>query len=240
MSPFDLAVIVSCSVAGFTLQGAVGFGMGILGSPILILIDPRLVPGPVLASTMVFTLMVTLRERRGIDLGGLRWAMIGRIAGTFPAAAVLAVLPESQLSRVFGLAVILAVAISVSGVHIQPRPLTLLAGGVLSGLLGTVAAIGGPPIALLYQNASGARFRGTLSSLFLVGTIISIAALVPAGRFGGEELRLSLFLLPGALFGFLVSRRLASRLDRGHTRPAVLSMAAVAGVIVVVRSFFAP
>ncbi len=239
MSPLDLTIVVLCGVAGFTLQGAVGFGMGLLGSPILILIDPRLVPGPVLASTMVFTLMMAVRERRGIDLGGLRWALVGRIAGTFPAAAALAVLPENQLGRMFGLMVVLAVAISVSGVHIRPRPLTLLVGGVLSGLLGTVAAIGGPPIALLYQHASGTRFRGTLSSFFLVGTIISIAALVPAGRFGGQELRLTLFLLPGVLFGFLVSRRLARRLDRGYTRPAVLTVAAVAGLIVVVRSFVA-
>ena len=240
MSSLDLAVVVLCSVAGFTLQGAVGFGMGILGSPILILVDPRLVPGPVLASTMVFTLMVTVRERRGIDLGGLGWALAGRIAGTLPAAALLTVLPESQLSRVFGVMVLVAVAISVSGVHIRPRPLTLLGGGVLSGLLGTVAAIGGPPIALLYQHASGARFRGTLSSLFFVGTLISIAALVPAGRFGAPELRLTLFMLPGAAFGFLVSRRLARRLDRGYTRPAVLAVAGAAGLIVVVRSLVAP
>ncbi len=237
MSSLDLVVVVLCSVAGFTLQGAVGYGMGILGTPILILIDPRLVPGPVLASTMVFTLMVTVRERRGIDLGGVGWALAGRIVGTLPAAAVLAVLPESQLSRVFGLMVILAVAISVSGVDVRPRPSTLLAGGALSGLMGTVAAIGGPPIALLYQHASGTRFRGTLSSLFFVGTIISIVALVPAGRFGGSELRLTLLLLPGAAFGFLVSRRLASRLDRGYTRPAILAVAAMAGLIVVVRSF---
>ena len=240
MSSLDLAVVVLCSVAGFTLQGAVGYGMGILGAPILILIDPRLVPGPVLASTMVFTLMVTLRERHGIDLGGVGWALAGRVVGTLPAAAVLAVLPQHELSRVFGLMVILAVAISVSGVRVRPRPSTLLAGGVLSGLMGTVAAIGGPPIALLYQHASGARFRGTLSSLFFVGTIISIVALVPAGRFGGSELRLTLLLLPGAAFGFLVSRRLASRLDRGHTRPAVLAVAAIAGLIVVVRSFVSP
>ena len=240
MSSLDLAVVVSCSVVGFTLQGAVGFGMGILGTPILLLVDPRLVPGPVLASTMVFTLMVTVRERRGIDLHGLGWALAGRVAGTLPAAALLAALPGNALSRVFGLMVVLAVAISVCGVRVRPRPATLLAGGALSGLLGTVAAVGGPPIALLYQHASGARFRAALSSLFLVGTLISIAALALAGRFGGPELRLTLFLLPGALFGFLAPRRIARRLDRGFTRPAVLAVAALAGLITVVRSFVAP
>ena len=74
-----------------------------------------------------------------------------------------------------------------------------------------------------------------LSSFFLVGTIISLAALSLVGRFGRDELRLTVALLPGALFGFVVSRRIASRLDRGYTKRAVLATATVAGLIVVVR-----
>ena len=237
MSPFDFFFVILCSAVGFTLQGSVGFGMGILGSPILILIDTRLVPGPILASTMLFTTLLTVREHRAIDLGGLRWAVIGRVGGTIPAAAMLALLPSEQLRLVFGIIVLLAVAISVSGVHVELRPASLLVGGVLSGIMGTIAAIGGPPMALLYQHAPGARVRGTLSSLFLVGTIISLAALVFVGHFGLDELRLTLVMLPGALFGFVVSRRIASRLDRGYTRPAVLTIATVAGLIVVARYF---
>lgn len=237
MSPFDAVLVVLCSVAGFTLQGAVGFGMGMLGSPLLLLIDSRFIPGPILASTMVFTGLLTLRERRAIDFGGVRWAMAGRFVGTLPAAAVLALVPAEQLRLLFGAMVLLAVVISVSGLHVEPRPATLLAGGALSGLMGTIAAVGGPPIALLYQHASGARVRGTLSSVFLVGTVLSLAALMLVGRFGRDELLLSLALLPGAAIGFLVSRRIASRLDRGYTRRAVLAVASVAGLIVVGRYF---
>jgi len=239
MSPFDTLLIILCGAVGFTLQGAVGFGMGILGSPILILIDTRLVPGPILAATMVFTTLLTLRERRAIDLGGLRWAVIGRTAGTVPAAALLAVLPSEQLGLLFGGIVLFAVAISISGLQVEPHPVSLLVGGALSGMMGTIAAIGGPPMALLYQHAPGACVRGTLSSLFLAGTIISLVALVFVGRFGRDELQLTLALLPGALFGFVVSRRIASRLDQGYTRRAVLAVAAVAGLIVVVRYFIA-
>ncbi len=239
MSPLDTVLVVLCSVAGFTLQGAVGFGMGILGSPLLLLIDSRFVPGPILASTMVFTGLLTLRERHAVDLNGVRWLIAGRFAGTIPAAAVLAVLPAEQLSLVFGAMVLLAVAISVSGLQVEPRPAALLAGGALSGLMGTIAAVGGPPLALLYQHAPGARVRGTLSSVFLVGTVMSLTALVLVGRFGPDELSLSLTLLPGVVVGFFLSRRIASRLDQGYTRRAVLSVAAVAGLIVVGRYFAA-
>ena len=72
MSPLDIAIVVLCSVVGFTLQGAVGFGMGILGSPILVLVDTRLVPGPILASSMLFTMMLAVREHRAIDFSGAR------------------------------------------------------------------------------------------------------------------------------------------------------------------------
>ena len=70
MSLVDAVIVLLWSVAGFTLQGAVGFGMGLLSSPVFMLIDPRLVPGPVLASTMVFTLAGASRDRRtGVPLG---------------------------------------------------------------------------------------------------------------------------------------------------------------------------
>ena len=239
MSPLDLLAVLLCSAVGFTLQGSVGFGMGLLGSPILLLVDTRLVPGPILAATMVFTALLTLRERRAIDLGGLRWAVAGRVAGTLPAAALLAALLPEQINLLFGGIVLIAVALSLSGRHVEPGPVSLLVAGALSGIMGTIAAIGGPPMALLYQHAPGARVRGTLSSFFVIGTAISLAALVLVGRFGRAELQLTLALLPGGLFGLIVSRRIASRLDQGYTRPAVLTIAAIAGLMVVVRYFTA-
>ena len=71
----------------------------------------------------------------------------------------------------------------------------------------------------------------------MIGSFISLVALTLVGRFGRDELRLTLALLPGVVFGFVVSRRIASRLDRGYTRRAVLAIATVAGLIVVARYF---
>ena len=239
LTPFDTFLVLLCSTVGFTLQGAVGFGMGILGSPLLILIDSRMVPGPILASTMLFTVLLIGREHRAIDLGGVRWAVAGRLAGTIPAAVVLAALPADHLRLAFGIIVLLAVAISMSGLAVEPRPATLLTAGVLSGVMGTMASVGGPPMALLYQHASGAQIRGTLSGIFLIGTAMSLTALFFVGRFGPDELRLTCVMTPGAIVGFVISRRIASRLDRGYTRRAVLAVAAGAGLIVIARTLVA-
>ena len=209
--------------------------MGILASPILALIDPRLVPAPVLLSTLVLTSLLAIRDRHAIDFGGLRWAVTGRVMGTFVAATVLVSLPEDQMVFLFGGLVLLGVGMSVSGLRVLPFRSSLLIAGALSGLMGTVASIGGPPMALLYQDARGDRLRGTMSGFFWIGTIVSLVALRLIGRFGADEISLALVMLPGVLIGFFVSRRTTAFVDRGYTRYAVLTVAGVTGVMVVLR-----
>ena len=90
-------------------------------------------------------------------------------------------------------------------------------------------------MALLYQHETGGHIRGTLSAYFLVGVIISLIALSLIGRFGQTELLLSLGLLPGVLFGFLVSRHGAAWLDRGSIRTGVLVVTAASGLLVLFK-----
>jgi uncharacterized membrane protein YfcA len=112
----------------------------------------------------------------------------------------------------------------------------LLAAGLLSGVLGTAVSIGGPPIALLYQRETGSRLRGTLAAFFLIGVTMSLVGLRAADRFGLAELRQGAQLVPGILLGFLVSRRASGLLDRGYTRPAILTVSALSSVVVIARA----
>ena len=235
MSWIDFLLASICMGFGATLQGSVGFGMGLLGSPILMLIDPGFVPGPILLSTLVLTLGLTHREHQSIDLRGVAWALSGRIVGTIAGAAVLALLPADELALLFGTFVLLAVAMTVSGLRLEPTRPILVGAGTLSGVMGTVASIGGPPMALVYQHATGSRIRATMSGFFFAGTILSIAALAGVGRFGVREVLLTLVLLPGVFAGFLVSGRTARLLDRGYTRAAVLVTSGISGLVVILR-----
>ena len=235
MTWLDVLIASLIALVGSTLQSSIGFGMGLLGSPVLILIDPRFVPGPILLSTLVLTTLLTWRESHAIDLRGLRWAIAGRVAGTAGAGTLLAVLPASRMAIVFGGLVLLGVGMSVSGLRLRVRPRALMGAGALSGIMGTIAAVGGPPMALLYQDAKGPRLRATLSSFFWIGTILSLIALRMIGRFGWYEVQLTLLLLPGMLLGYVTSRWTISIVDRGYTRKAVLAVAASAGLAVIVR-----
>ena len=74
-----------------------------------------------------------------------------------------------------------------------------------------------------------------MSGFFWIGTIVSLVALRLIGRFGAEEISLALVMLPGVLIGFFASRLTTAFVDRGYTRYAVLMVAAVTGLLVIVR-----
>ena len=222
-------------VAGCVVQGSIGIGLGLLGAPLLVLIEPRLLPGPLLFCSLVLTILVTRRDWHGVRLGDLGWALPGRLLGTAVALLVLRAVAPERIGVFVGIAVLAGVAITASGLDLPPRPATLLGAGTLAGFFGTTTSVGGPPMAIVYQREPGPRIRGTLSAFFVVGVIVSLIGLHFVGRYGMPEWRLSLLMAPAALVGFVLSRRTAQWVDQGRTRAAVLIASAAAGVVVVLR-----
>jgi uncharacterized membrane protein YfcA len=220
---------------GAAVQGSVGFGLSLVAVPLLALIEPSLLPGPLLCVAIVLTLLLTHRERRSIDFFGVAWGLSGRIPGAALGAAALTVMPSDRISLMFGVLVLAAVVISMLQIRVRPTAPGLVVAGLLSGFMGTTAAVGGPPIALLLQHKPGAELRATLSGFFLVGASVSLLALATIGRFGVPELWLALTLLPGILVGFWISGRTARILDRGYSRTVVLALSSAAAVAVILR-----
>ncbi len=220
-------------LVGTIIQGSVGFGVALLGAPVLFWIDPGLVPGPMLIVGMALPFLILVRERRSLDVRGVRWAVPGQLSGAAVAALVLAEISNQGLSLIFGLLVLFAVALSAFAGAPKPTPGRLLAAGSMSGFMATATSIGGPPLALVYQAAPGGRLRATLSAIFVVGGFGSLTALAWIGRFGMEEFLAGLSLLPGVLAGFWLSGYTARALDRAWLRPAVLAVSAVAGAAAV-------
>jgi uncharacterized protein len=223
---------------GAVLQGSVGFGLGVFSVPFLLLLAPELVPGPLLAATIAITILIMVRERRDVRWRDLGWALGGRIFGIWAAVEVLTSLPPDGLAIVSGLFVLVAVALTASGLHFPPKPGVLAGAGFLSGLIGTVVAIGGPAIALVYQRESGPSIRGTLSAYFLVGITMTLLWLGAEGLFGLREIRLAVALVPAVLTGYLASRHVARVLDRGYIRPAILILSAAASIAVVLKQLW--
>ena len=234
MSPLEYGVIFVVMAAAAGLQSGIGFGMNLLAAPLVALIEPRLVPGPLLLSAVSLTVFIARRERAHVDWTGLGWVMTGRLPGTVLGALLVASISVRGVSIAVGVAVLLAAALSVSRLALSPTPGTLVGAGLVSGFSGTVSSIGGPPLAVVYAGQRGPVIRGTLSVIFVIGGFVSIVALMLVGRLGPDEARLALLLQPPVIVGFLSSRRLAAHLDAGRTKAAVLGVSVLGAIAVIV------
>ncbi len=233
---FAVEVFLITTFASY-VQGAVGFGVALVSAPLLVMLNPHFVPVPMIVAGTYLTVLIVVRERHSVDTTGLLWAVAGRFPGIALGLLILSFVTAESMGLLVGAVVLFAVLLSGLGLRVRVRRGTLFLAGFLSGLTGTSASIGGPPMALLYQEVPGPQFRGTLSAYFIVGGATSLAALAAAGRFGVREAYLGVLLLPGVTTGFLLSNRTARWLDRRRERMrwAILSLCAVAGLVNILR-----
>jgi uncharacterized membrane protein YfcA len=233
MTGGENALAAALLTAGALVHGSIGFGFALVAAPMLVRIDPALVPGPLILAGTPLMLLIAWRDRDAVDLTGLRWPVIGQLGGTVAAIFVLQWVSRDSLAVVIGAVVLLAVVLSLVGFAIRPSGFNLVGAGVLSGFMGTTASIPGPPLALVHQHVSASRLRGTLAPFFIVGNVLSLGGLWWAGHLGGAELRSGFLLMPAAVAGFVASRWTARYVDQAVLRRAVLLLSSIgAGALI--------
>lgn len=198
---------LACAIVtlGATVHGAVGLGLGLVSAPLLLLINPQYVPGPLLVCSLVLTVMMALREKQSIDFYGLGWGYAGRVLGTIIALTILSYLPRTYVSMLSAILVLGAVFLSLLKIRTKLSIGSLITAGSASGIMSTLSSVGGPPLALLYQYENGSKLRATMSGFFILGTVTSIAGLAIVGQFTFAHIQVSAILLPGVVLGYYLS-----------------------------------
>jgi hypothetical protein len=97
-------------------------------------------------------------------------------------------------------------------------------------------AIGGPPVALLYQHDRAARIRATLAAYLLLGTLLSVVSLAFAGQLDGHDVGSAALLTPFIVLGFALSGPARKLVDGGRMRYAVIAIAGVSALVLIGRS----
>ncbi|WMC11140.1 sulfite exporter TauE/SafE family protein [Oceanimonas pelagia] len=215
---------------GILVQAWVGIGFGLLAAPLLYLLDPAYVPGPVLMLGWGLSMLVVLKQRHRLNWRRVCPAILARLPGSWCGALLLVSLATWQLSLLFGCALLLAVWLSGRRVDLALTPSALTVAGFCSGVLGTATSVGGPPMALLYQHQPRLTTRDELAVFFLAGTPLSLLMLVLEGGTGLLALPLVLKLLPGVALGFWLSRWLELRVHKDSARPAILLISALSAL----------
>lgn len=235
VTPTELAIALVLATIGSTIQGAVGFGLAVVSAPVLMLINPVFVPGPLLLAAMMLTILIAHRERSSVAYDEVAIGTVGRVFGMIPAAYALSAVDQRIYSLLFAVLILLGVLLSVSGWHLRPTPRALLAASALSGFMGTISSVGGPALALVYQNEKGPHIRATMSTIFTVGTVISLSGLWWIDKFGERELIVGLLLAPAVIIGFLVSGYAKGHVDGKWTRLAILLVSALSAVVIIAK-----
>ena len=232
-SLYAMAFVLIAAAA--IVQSTIGVGFGVVAAPILALLDPAMVPGPMLVLGLAITLLVLARDRRDIRFGPLGWALVGRILASLAGGLTASLLSPRAFLLLFGALILVAVGLSLSGWRIAPTRRSLFAARLASGYMGTITSVGTPPMAIVYQYSPGAEVRANLSAFLAAGALISILSLALFGAFDATELLFALSLLPGLALGFWVSGPLKRITDRGWMRPAMLVLCVAASVTLILR-----
>lgn len=242
MTDITLAQILLANIAllaGACLQGVAGYGIGTLSAPLLFLISPTLLPGVMIVNAVLLNILMLVRNRTSISFRPVRYAIGGSVLGIALASLTLTALTPQGFELTFGAIIVLAVILSTVGIKPNLSDRNSVIAGCVSGYMGTITAVGGPPMALIYQKENGPRVRANLSAFFVFASIATVVALVPTGYIGIRELKIVAVTCPGVIVGFWLSKFLIYRLPYEALRPIILAIAGLAGVSALARGLFA-
>jgi uncharacterized protein len=236
LSVLDIVLAILVVALGTAIQSAIGFGLAMVAAPVLLLIDRNFVPGPLIVAALFLVIWLAYTDRHAINFSHLKVALMGRLLGTPPAAFLIGTVSAVTFDLLFGGLVLTAVLISLIHANIRATPLNVFLATIASGFMSTLSSIGGPPLALVFQNAKGPELRANLSVLFIMGCMISLTALIIVGRFHWPDLVYSLILVVGVVPGVLCSGPLKRRIDKQTARPWLLGLCAVSAILVLGRA----
>jgi len=224
-------------VMGAMLQASVGFGIALFVVPLLVLLNPAFIPGPMLFAALFLAGIMAVRGREAVEPRKISLAVAGLFLGTAAGALGLTLIAADKWPKLFAVFILLAVALSASGLRIAVTGRNLATAGIISGIMGTISGIHGPPMALLYQREAGNIVRANLAAFFALAYIMSLFALGAVGLFGKREFIIGLALTPGVIAGYLFARVFAGFLDRRNwLRLAILTVASLSAIALILKS----
>ncbi len=229
----DLHIFIACTLAlmfGCFIQSLIGFGMGVIAAPIILWLEPNLMPSIIVVLGTLLSVIILLQYRNHLEIKALFFAFLGRLPGTFLAAYILMMLSESEMFLILGVTILITVFLSLAKINLKPTPKSLFFGGLFSGIMGTATGIGGPPIAILFQNEEPNKLRANLAAFFVITNIISLIALHCSGHFSLADFKQSLIYLPLPLFGIIIAYFIQNKVKGESIRYLVLILCSFSAI----------
>ena len=236
-----IALIVACASY---IQSVTGFGFGIFAMMflpyILLYTEANILSSIISALTSVGVAIALWRK---ISWKNIIFPLIGCVITTYAAVVFISSQETRVLKILLGIAL---VALSIyfylfSGkIKIKPTWYAGLIAGLLSGIMGGMFSMGGPPVVIYFIQSEddSDNYLATISAYFVFSGAISIIMKASSGFMTSNVW----FALIVGIIGLLLGATLG-KLTRDKTKPqmikkAVYAVMAVSGVINIVTSLF--
>ena len=207
-SSLDFYIIVLfLIILGAITQSAIGIGFGIPAG-ILVLLEPSMVPSCIILMGSFLALSNAMLSYKDIIKVDLIYSYTGRIIGSILAMPLIFfTLGTDYYLIIFGVLLLIATYLSAKKWNIVATKKNITIAGTASGLMGTLTGIGGPPMAIVYQNSSAKKVVATLNMFFGFGALFSVLLFVYYDLINLPEVMKSIYLAPGLVIGTYIGRR---------------------------------
>lgn len=232
-----MALAAVAVITGTTLQRVSGAGVGLVVSPVFVLLFGG--AAGVMASnmtTLISASVLLVAVRREVN-----WSKAGKIlAGAFPGAVIGALcvlwLPSAWLAIVIGCIVLSAVLVTRFTPELPhwDNGAALGMTSVIAGAFNTTAGVAAPAL-IVYSRLSRwdmHEMRATFQPLFLGMAIMSLVFKSALGATGFAEPPVWILLVAPipVLLGLLLGTKLAARVTKERAQQLSLALAGVGGV----------
>lgn len=112
--------------------------------------------------------------------------------------------------------------------------------GLISGLLGGLFGVGGPPVIIHYQlsGVNKAVFRGSLMAIFLIIGLVRLPAYAVSGLITEERLWSAAVTVPAVALGVISGSRIHIQLSEAKFKRIVSLVLVFLGILLLFRSLF--
>ena len=240
LSGHELVFALAVVLVGATVMGLVGFGLGMVISPALLLIlEPQAVVIAINSLSIPMLSLVLYQTRTSIEVRAVTPLAIGGVAAVPVGVLILSSASPTILRITIG-AIILALVVPL-GLNIQrplPRfPAVSPAFGFLGSMLVTGLGVGAPLVVLFLVNQrwSAHSIRSGIALYYLAVGSFATVLYIATGLYTLERLWSVLTVAPVALLGMGLGSALVRRLDDRLLRRVVLGVVVVASLALLAR-----
>lgn len=236
-----ILTVITTAAGGF-LQSLAGFGFAIISMTVF----PYIYGGASTSAAITGALSVlgsstvTYRMRKKVSVRRCIWPLAGYIALSSVVIFLSVSWSESWLKILLGvLLIILALYYSFCGekLRIPATPVTGVIAGALSGILGGLFSISGPPVVLYFSASSpdNDTYMADIQLYFAMTSLYATILRIINGRLTLDMLPLVVLGYSGYLVGIFIGRKVYTRLSRKTMIYIICILMAVSGINLIIK-----